>query len=305
MARKRVLITGAGGFIGRNAAERFRDKHGVFAPTHSDLDLLDEEDVRAAVRGNGIDAIVHCACAGETSWDVTNAGSDTIYKNIRMYLNLASAMTDDMMMVHIGTGAEYDRRHLRPKMKETYFGQHVPEDPYGFSKYAISMHTGLAENITCLRVFGVYGRYEDYRHRFISNAIAKNLLHMPITINQNVKFDYLYIDDLTLMIERMLKKKPRFRHYNATPTVSTDLVSIAGMINEIGEHESGIRILRGGMNREYSGDNTRILKELGKFRQTTCTEGIKSLYDHYRANLHTIDKRTLKEDEYLKAQKAL
>jgi nucleoside-diphosphate-sugar epimerase len=103
----------------------------------------------------------------------------------------------------------------------------------------------------------------------------------------------------------MLKKKPRFRHYNATPTVSTDLVSIAGMINEIGGHESGIRILRGGMNREYSGDNTRILKELGRFRQTTCSEGIKNLYDHIKANLDAIDKKTLRDDEYLKRQRAL
>ena len=53
-----------------------------------------------------------------------------------------------------------------------------------------------------LRLFGVFGRHEDYAIRFISNAICKTLFDLPITLRQNRTFSYLYVDDLGPIVER-------------------------------------------------------------------------------------------------------
>jgi GDP-L-fucose synthase len=99
-------------------------------------------------------------------------------------------------MIYYGSGAEFDRNNWIPKMKEEYFDSFVPTDQYGFSKYIINKYTERAENIFNLRLFGVFGKYEDYQIRFISQTCCRAIYDLPITINQNVNFDYTYIDDV-------------------------------------------------------------------------------------------------------------
>lgn len=43
--KKNIFITGAGGFIGRNLVESFKDKYNLLIPHRKDLDLLDEKAV--------------------------------------------------------------------------------------------------------------------------------------------------------------------------------------------------------------------------------------------------------------------
>jgi GDP-L-fucose synthase len=303
--KKSVFITGASGFVGRNLVEYLRGKHSddylVISPTHRELELLDYNKVSEFIKANDINIIIHCAGVGgsrKTGYDMGK--TDVVSKNLRMFFNLARCLEPEMSMIHLGSGAEYHKRYYTPKMPEDYFDKHVPEDDYGLSKYVISKYIEKTENIICLRIFGLYGRYEDYSYKFISNAILKNILHLPIVINQNVVFDYLYIDDFLSIVEHFIGKKARYRHINVTPSDSIDLVSIARIINDIGGFKSEIRILNKGMNREYSGDNSRLLREIGDFRFTPYRKGIKRLYDYYRLVIKTIDVKAIKDDPYLK-----
>ena len=54
-----------------------------------------------------------------------------------------------------------------------------------------------------LRLFGVFGPYEDWQVRFLSNACARAVWDMPLVIRQNVFFDYLDVDDLGRILELM------------------------------------------------------------------------------------------------------
>ena len=83
---------------------------------------------------------------------------------------------------------------------------------YGFSKYLISQYIEKSDNCVCLRLFGVFGKYEDYEYKFISNAIVKNLLQMPIRIRQNVYFDWLYINDLMKIVAILSNMTPLIEH---------------------------------------------------------------------------------------------
>jgi len=48
-----------------------------------------------------------------------------------------------------------------------------------------------------------------------------------------------------------------------------------------------------GFDKEYSCDNTRLMKELGDFQFTPIEEAIKELSQYYKENLDKIDKSAI------------
>ena len=57
----KLLITGGGGFIGKNLAEQYSGTFDVAAPTRAELDLLDAEAVRTYLVHHRFDAVIHAA----------------------------------------------------------------------------------------------------------------------------------------------------------------------------------------------------------------------------------------------------
>lgn len=302
MNNKRILITGAGGFIGKNLSEYLvANNYNVFSASHKDLELLNQESVKNYITKNKINFIIHCAATGGsrlTGYDKDK--NNVVDANLQMFQNLQRCITPQMCMISFGSGAEYDKSRVLAKISEADFGESVPQDDYGYAKYQISKLIAETDNITCLRIFGLYGKYEDYRFKFISNAIVKNLLKMPIAINQNVVFDYLYIDDFLKIVETFIKTTPKEKFLNITPTQSISLMEIVEIINEISEFKSEIIVKNQNLNNEYTADNTKLLKELGAFEFASYKQGITKLYKYYKENLDKLDLETVKKDEYIK-----
>ena len=73
----------------------------------------------------------------------------------------------------------------------------MPQDSYGFEIYYVRTCEN-SKNIYDLRLFGVYGKYENGKKIYF-NAICRVLKGKDITIRQNVYFDYLWIDDLLIL----------------------------------------------------------------------------------------------------------
>ena len=295
---KRIMITGAGGFIGRNLKEYLQDRYPVLGPPHNKLDLLQEDSVRKYIVQNKVDVIIHCANVG--GGRDTVGKENVIYENLRMFFNLTRNSNHFEKMIFFGTGAEYDMRFYKPNMSEDYFDTYIPVDDYGFSKYICSKFIQNSNNIVNLRLFGVFGKYENCYFKFISNAIVKNIFKMPIIINQNVHFDYLYIDDLTTIVEHFINRHNKHKDYNLTRGETIDLLSIANIINEASQFKSKIIIKNKGLNYKYSGSNKRLLNELKSFKFTPIRTAIGQLFSWYQQNINDIDKRKVIKDEYLK-----
>jgi GDP-L-fucose synthase len=304
MSKSNVFITGARGFIGKNLVEYLMhecsDKYSLFYPYHKELDLLDTEKVSEFISDNKIDLIVHCANVGgsrKSGYDRDR--TDIVETNLKMFTNLADSMDAEKRMISLGSGAEYDRMHYTPKMKEEYFGKHKPSDDYGLSKYLCSEIIEKSKNIINLRIFGMFGKYEDYEFKFISNSIVKNLLGLPIVINQNVRFDYMYINDGVKLIEKFIDLEPNYRAYNLTTGTTIDLVNIAERIIKLSGKRSEVIVKNPGFNTEYSGDNSRLQKEM-HFEFTPFDVALKELYGYYKSILPGIDRNKIEEDEYIK-----
>lgn len=291
----KVLVTGGSGFIGRNLVEYYTGKTEVLAPGRKELDLLDEDAVRDYFRKHRITVVIHSA----THPGHRNAKdpASVFYKNLRMYFNIVRNADRYEKLIFLSSGAVYDMRHYIPKMREEYFDTHVPVDDHGFSKYISARHIESMENAVELRLFGVFGKCEDYAIRFISNAICKTLFDLPITIKQDRRFDYLYIEDLGPIIDRFLKGGQKHSCYNVTPDHAIKLVTLAQKVRDRSGKNMEIRIAEPGMGLEYSGDNGRLKEDIADVRFTGIDDAIDMLYSWYSVNKETINREFLLVDK--------
>ena len=61
---KKVLITGASGFIGKNLVENLQAQYDIVPVYRKDADLLEEEQVRQLLQKENIDVVIHAATQG-------------------------------------------------------------------------------------------------------------------------------------------------------------------------------------------------------------------------------------------------
>lgn len=281
---KKILVTGSTGFIGKNLTEQLQLSYDISSPTSKQLNLLDENQVKKYLLKNKFDVVLHCATHNGTK--VSNKDLSLVFKNnLKMFFNLARCNSLYKKMFYFGSGAEYDMRNYIPKMKEDHFDTYVPVDDYGFSKYIMAKYIKNIPNIYDLRLFGVYGKYEDWRIRFISQSICQVISNKDIIINQNVFFDYLYIDDLVKIIKLLIEKKTILpRHINVCTGKTMDLISLAKIVIDISGKKLKIKIKEKGLKKEYSGNNNKLLKAIGNFKFVQIEQSISELYNWYKNN---------------------
>ena len=62
---KRLLVTGASGFLGSRIIEYYRDRYEICAPSHTDMDITDKEKVAAVFRDFKPHMVVHSAAISD------------------------------------------------------------------------------------------------------------------------------------------------------------------------------------------------------------------------------------------------
>jgi GDP-L-fucose synthase len=140
--RKRVLITGGNGFLGRHVFDAFR-RNGwdVTAPIRAELNLLDQVScVRALVELRPAVVVNLAATVGGIGANQREPGR-FFYENVLMGVNLieASRLAKIKKFVQVGTVCSYPSETSVP-FKETSFWDGYPEPtnaPYGIAKKAL------------------------------------------------------------------------------------------------------------------------------------------------------------------------
>lgn len=287
----KILITGGRGFIGKNLKEYLSKKHEVYAPMHDELELLNEAEVDKFFENNKFDVVIHSAVIGGNR--KAKGIPDVLKNNLKMFFNLVKNKDSYKKMIFIGSGAEYDRTKQIKKAREIDFGKNIPNDDYGFYKYLCSKYIELSDNIINLRVFGVFGKHEDYETRLISNIICRVIFDLPVEINQNAIFDFIYINDLVRIIEYFIENKAKHKFYNIGSEKPLDFLTIASFIKKISKKDFQIKIKNPGMDREYNCDNSRLREELKDFKFTKIDLAIEELYSWYLENKDNIKKENL------------
>lgn len=279
-----ILLTGSGGFIGQNLKRTLSQFYNVLSPRSYELDVSNLFDVKDYFHKHNIDFIIHCGSIG----GVRDKEDDenTLNANLKMIDNLILAKKKETKIITFGSGAMYNKaRHLK-KVKENEIGKSIPNDLYGKSKMLIAQKIQNRLDVLCLNIFACYG-YNEKPSRFPSYAINQNLKKNDIIINQNVVFDYLFIEDLNKIVEHFIQFGwDKQNIINITPTKSISLLEIANIVNKISNYKSGIIIKNAILNFEYTGDNTQLLRYIPDFEFTTYEVGLSKLFNFIQAQSH-------------------
>lgn len=293
-----ILIIGVNGFIGKHLCEHLAKDttYTLLTPDSKTLNVSDEVSVDTYMERTKPNIIINCTNRGGGR----DSGNDNIvHENLRMFFNIVKHSNKVSKIIHFGSGAEYAKHKSIVDVKEDEADRVMPLDEYGFYKSVCSKFIEKTLNNINFRIFGCYGEYENYEFKFISNAIIKNLLHLPITINKNVYFDYIYIDDLLKMVDYFLRNEGQYKTYNLSTGTKIDLISLAELINDTSNFTSEIKVINQGVNHEYTSNNRRLIDEVGGFEFTSHREAIIRMRAYYQSILEKIDRNKIEADPYL------
>lgn len=278
----KILLTGSGGFIGKNLKSYLQNKYELLAPRSFELDLTYENAVKQYFTENDIDFIIHC---GSTGGARGIADKDTtIEDNLAMVENLLKYKKSAARIILFGSGAMYDKSRSLHKVKENMVGKVIPSDLYGKSKMLIAKKIKNRADVLCLNIFACYG-YGEKDNRFPSYAIDCVLNGKDIEINQNVIFDYLFVEDIQKIVEYFVENIPFDNMINITPTESISLLQIAEILNTFIDKPVKIEIKNSIMNNEYTGDNSLLIKNFPNIKFTPIGEGLKKLFEYKKQQL--------------------
>lgn len=287
MKDKQILLLGSSGFVGKNLYEYLNNRsYSIDSPRHCELDVLSEIDVLKYLRKKQYDVVINAL-------DRNGKENNYFESRLRMFQNLAIHSDLYGKMIYFGSGAEYGRELPVCSIEENEINRVIPSDTYGFCLQQMNDYARKSDNIYNFRLFGIFGKYELWNQRFISNAICKAISCYPITIRQDRYMDYLYIDDLCKIVEWAINNKPKFHDYNAVSGRKYSLYELAGTVQKVMHTDVPIYIAKDGYFNEYTASNKRLLAEMCDFEVESIDLSIKKLSQWYIENKSMIIKEKL------------
>lgn len=270
---KNALLTGGTGFVGRNVLPILQEKFQVLAPSRSEIDWRNGEEVRAYLRRHPVDIVYHCANPNPVKNPASDVKAGMVEDSLRIFLNLYHCQDIYGKMVYLGSGAEYNKKLEISNVREEESFRSIPQDAYGFAKYINCMLAERSDNIYNLCVFACYGP-GDHESKFITHCIRCCLRGEAITIRQDCRFDYIHVSDLGRIMVWMGENQPQHHKYNVSGCQHVFLTEIAQEVNRQMGSVLPIRILGPGFNREYTADGSRFWAESGLRPPMALREGI-------------------------------
>lgn len=141
LSQKKILVTGADGFVGRHLVENLLQKRGVpkenvFLPAARELDLTKWEDCRKAVAGQEV--VIHLAAkVGGIGFNLEKPG-ELFYENLMMGTQLMEAARQAGVQKFVGVATVCAYPKFAPvPFKEDDMWNGYPEEtnaPYGLAK---------------------------------------------------------------------------------------------------------------------------------------------------------------------------
>lgn len=152
---KRILITGASGFVGGRIARSLSDSYDVITPTHSELDITSDDRVQEYMDDVRPDIILHLAAISDTGYCETHP-EESYLVNVIGVENLAkSAARHGAKMVFFSSDQIYNGNQEPGLLPEDVLVS--PENQYGRHKLLAEQRAlAIADSAVALRATWMY-----------------------------------------------------------------------------------------------------------------------------------------------------
>jgi UDP-glucose 4-epimerase len=309
MKTKRVIVTGASGFVGANLAHRLlRDGHDVHLLVREDYTPWRIESIRSethlhAVDLGNIETLTNVIGRIQPDWIFHLAAYGAypsqadLYKmvqtNVVGTVNLVEACMKVGFEAFINTGSssEYGFKDHAPSEKEWL----EPNSHYAVTKASATLfcrYTAQFKNVhlVTLRLYSVYGPYEEPT-RLIPTLILRGLRGGLLSlVNPSVAHDFIYIDDVieAYVLAASVSGQEPGAIYNVGTGVQTSIGEVVKTAQQVLEYE--VEPDWGSMpNRQWDidvwvADNKKIREELGWYPKYNFEQGFRLMLSWFHSN---------------------
>ena len=277
MDSKKIVVTGANGFLGANLTREFLNcgyEMYPFVRESSNLwriaEIIDELNVIKLSESSRTeyaklfsaikpDVIINAMGADQKS--ILNDGALNWKSNFLSLVELANGMTEmgDCVFIHAGSSFEYGRTTLKsnPVSESSMF---EPVSEYAIAKlfatnYLKYITQWRSNSIFDFLIFNLYGPYESHE-RLIPDVILKSIQGEKIVLkNPSVARDFIYIKDVTEAFDTVIKDcetATGLNILNLGTGVGSKISDVAYMINGLNGNKSKIEFSLGDQRPENS-----------------------------------------------------
>jgi len=307
---KRVLVTGAHGFVGHNLMNLLREMQNetefeILAPSRKELDLTKEEQVAAYFKTNKPHVVLHLAGkVGGILANKTHPG-DFFYQNIMMgtlvmhYSHLYGAEK----VVALAAGCGYPKMLPVPYTEEDFWRDLPDENSIGYSmakKNLIIQSWTYREqygfNSVVLLPANLYGPYDnfDLETSHVVPALIRKFIEAKERGDDKVVVwgtgvasrEFLYSVDTAQAIIDMAERVNETGPFNLGTGTETTIRELIETIRELTEFEGDIvwdTSKPNGQPRRFY-DMSKFKEAVGYVPSTSIEEGLKSTIEWYKEN---------------------
>ncbi len=297
----RVLVTGAGGFIGRAVSEAFarQGAHVIALTTPGSAEPSGASEVRSCrlpdpqclvlVQCARPDVIIHCAGTASVGGSFANPAQDFTDNVVatEQVLRAIATRSPASRLVLLSSAAVFGEPEQRPTQESA---KRAPISPYGFHKL---MCETLCEEYFRLwgvqsviaRLFSVYG--PGLRKQLLWDVYQKCLKHDEVQLGGDgwETRDFMFVDDAVRALLLIVQRSAfRAESVHVGTGQSVTVASVAGLMVEALGQRKPVRfnaVPRQGDPLHMQADNRRLV-ELGMTDWTTLASGVRAYADWVR-----------------------
>lgn len=310
--KKKVLVCGATGFIGRNVAEALKDKYDITgtylrSPPWEGIemvqaDLRKEEDVKRVVEGK--DVIIQMAATTSGANDILNRPYIHVTDNAVMNSLLLRSVFDSgvpqfifpscTVMYQPTSGKLLKEEDFNPSEEifKSYFGVgntkvYIEKMCEFFSRLGKTKHTVIRHS----NVYGPHDKYDLERSHVFGATVTKVMnAKDSITVwgDGKEERDLLYVNDLVSLIDSAIEKQQTpYELVNAGMGKSVPIKDLVSkIINASGKDlEIKYDTTKPSIKTRVALDCSKAYEKFGWQPQTSLDEGIKKTLDWYKSNI--------------------
>jgi len=311
---RRILVTGAAGFIGSNFVRYWDEEHPtdhvvvIDLLTHAgDRRNLDDLDVRLVVGDIGdvelvervleeeaIDLVVNFAAETHNSLAVLDPGRFFRTNVLGTQTLLEAGRRKGIERFHhVSTCEVYGDMSLDANEAFTEESTYRPRTPYNASKAAADHAVrayfetfGLPVTITnCSNNYGPRQFPEKVVPLFLTNALDDR--ELPLYASTQNRREWLHVDDHNRAIELVLEHGTLGETYNVGSGIERSIEEIADLVLELTGKPEALKSIvpdRPGHDRRYLLDSSKLRRQLGWKPDVDFEEGLRRTVDWYREN---------------------
>lgn len=248
MNKKKILILGSSGFLGKNLLNKFKHNNSIFKLDRTDCDFTNLEKLKSKIKKIKPDIIFNCAGkVGGINYNILKP-AEIFQNNIRILLNIFEISSEIRLkkLINIGSSCSYPSNIKQLEEKKLFTGPlNETVEAYGFWKLAGIMGAKAyykekklkTINIIFPSIYGPGDNFDEKNSHVVGSLISKfynakknNKTKIVLWGNGKSVREFLYIDDAIYYLEFLSKNYNNLEPINVGTGVGHSIKYLANLI---------------------------------------------------------------------------